>query len=87
VLLDGRPVRVPGAAERALLAVLLLATDRAVPATSLVDRLWDGTTLPVDPVNAVQLRVSKRAGRREPILLQPHHPPAREVPAAPAAAR
>ena len=31
VLADGRPVRVPGAAERALLAVLLLTPGRAVP--------------------------------------------------------
>ncbi len=35
----GALVRLPGAAERALLAVLLFAGRHAVPATTLVDRL------------------------------------------------
>jgi predicted ATPase/DNA-binding SARP family transcriptional activator len=57
--LDGRPLTIPGAAERALLALLLLSPGRAVPATSLIDRLWAESSLPTDPVNALQLRVSK----------------------------
>ncbi|WP_143056336.1 AfsR/SARP family transcriptional regulator [Pedococcus cremeus] len=59
VLVDGEPARLPGPAERALLAQLLLVPGRTVPATALVDRLWSGSSLPVDPVNALQIRVSK----------------------------
>lgn len=54
-----QPVRLPGAAERALLAQLLLSPGRTLPATLLVDRLWAESTLPVDPMNALQIRVSK----------------------------
>ena len=56
---DGRPVKLPGAAERALMAQLLLAPGRTISATLLVDRLWSEATLPVDPMNALQIRVSK----------------------------
>jgi predicted ATPase/DNA-binding SARP family transcriptional activator len=56
---DGRPAKLPGAAERALMAQLLLAPGRTIAATLLVDRLWSGSTLPVDPMNALQIRVSK----------------------------
>src|SRR4051812_8698131 len=59
VLVDGAPERLPGVAERALLAQLLLAPGRTIPATLLVDRLWSEATLPVDPMNALQIRVSK----------------------------
>ncbi|MBW0093922.1 winged helix-turn-helix domain-containing protein, partial [Pseudonocardia sp. KRD-184] len=59
VRVRGESVRVPGAAERALLALLLLAGRHAVPATTLVDQLWGSAELPVDPMNALQLRVSK----------------------------
>ncbi len=55
----GQPARLPGAAERALLAQLLLAPGRTIPATTLVDRLWAESALPVDPMNALQVRVSK----------------------------
>jgi len=55
----GQPVKLPGAAERALMAQLILAPGRTIPATLLVDRLWSETTLPVDPMNALQIRVSK----------------------------
>ena len=55
----GAPVRLPGAAERGLLALLLLAAGRTVSASSLVDQLWSESQLPADPVNALQLRVSK----------------------------
>jgi predicted ATPase/DNA-binding SARP family transcriptional activator/tetratricopeptide (TPR) repeat protein len=53
-----RPLRLPGAAERALLALLLLSPGRMVTANTLIDRLW-GDDLPADPPNALQLRVSK----------------------------
>lgn len=56
---DGDIVKVPGSAERALLAVLLLARGRIVPASALIDRLWADSSLPADPLNALQLRVSK----------------------------
>jgi predicted ATPase/DNA-binding SARP family transcriptional activator len=59
ILVDGRPVAMPGAAERAVLVQLLLSPGLTIPATMLVDRLWSGSSLPVDPMNALQIRVSK----------------------------
>ena len=59
ILVAGTPGKLPGVAERALLAQLLLAPSRTIPATMLVDRLWSEATLPVDPMNALQIRVSK----------------------------
>lgn len=56
---EGGPAKLPGVAERALLVQLLLAPGRTIPATLLVDRLWSEATLPVDPMNALQIRVSK----------------------------
>ncbi|WP_344771712.1 AfsR/SARP family transcriptional regulator [Nocardioides panacisoli] len=50
---------VPGAAERALLAQLVLSPGRTLPASLLIDRLWAESDLPVDPMNALQIRVSK----------------------------
>jgi predicted ATPase/DNA-binding SARP family transcriptional activator len=55
---DEKTVPLPGAAERALLALLLLSPGRPVTANTLIDRLW-GEALPADPSNALQLRVSK----------------------------
>src|SRR3954454_9161979 len=59
VTVGGAPVKLPGTAERALLAQLLLSPGRTIPATMLIDRLWSDSTLPVDPMNALQIRVSK----------------------------
>jgi predicted ATPase/DNA-binding SARP family transcriptional activator len=57
--IDGAPVKLPGAAERGLLALLLLSAGRTVAASSLIDRLWSESALPADPLNALQLRLSK----------------------------
>ena len=59
----GTPSKLPGAAERALMVQLLLSPGRTLPATLLVDRLWSESTLPVDPMNALQIRVSKLGAR------------------------
>ena len=59
VSIDGEAAKLPGSAERALMAQLLLVPRRTIPATMLVDRLWSESTLPVDPMNALQIRVSK----------------------------
>src|SRR5215218_7790969 len=56
---DGAAVQLPRAAERGLLALLLLSPGRIVTAPSLIDRLWSESALPADPLNALQLRVSK----------------------------
>jgi predicted ATPase/DNA-binding SARP family transcriptional activator len=59
ILFEGRALPLPGSAERALLAQLLLSPRRTIPASMLIDRLWAESTLPVDPTNALQIRVSK----------------------------
>src|SRR4051795_1392672 len=51
--------RLPGRGERALLALLALSADRVVPTSTLVDALWSSGELPVDPGNALHVRVSK----------------------------
>src|SRR5918997_4000553 len=56
---DDEPAKLPGAAERGLLALLLLSPGWTVAASSLIDRLWSESGLPADPLNALQLRVSK----------------------------
>ena len=58
VLVDGAPVPLRGAAERALLARLLLEAGRVVPAEHLIDSLW-GEDLPANAANALQGRVSR----------------------------
>jgi DNA-binding SARP family transcriptional activator len=52
------PVRVAGLGERALLAVLALASARPVAASVLIDTLWEEDP-PRDAFNALHQRVSK----------------------------
>src|SRR5690349_95335 len=53
------PLRLPGHGERALLAALALSAGRPVAVATLIDSLWQPDDLPDDPVNALQVRVSK----------------------------
>jgi DNA-binding winged helix-turn-helix (wHTH) protein len=59
IVAGGRALPLPGSAERALLAQLLLSPGRTIPASMLIDRLWAESAVPVDPTNALQVRVSK----------------------------
>ena len=58
VVVDGQPRNLPRGAEQAVLALLVLNPGRVVAAETLVDALW-GDGPPVNPANALQLRVSK----------------------------
>ncbi|GAA2391539.1 BTAD domain-containing putative transcriptional regulator [Streptomyces glaucosporus] len=70
---DGAPVAVPESKVRALLADLLTAPGRVIPADRLIDELWT-TTLPANPSGALQTLVSRlrrvlaRAGAAETVL-------------------
>ncbi|MFF2194181.1 BTAD domain-containing putative transcriptional regulator [Streptomyces sp. NPDC058157] len=55
---DGRPVDVPGARLRGLLAALALRPGRVVPKSVLVDWIW-GAHPPADAANALQRLVSR----------------------------
>ncbi|WP_460768140.1 ATP-binding protein [Nocardiopsis nanhaiensis] len=57
----GEPVRVGDTKVRALLAALLLARGRPVPADRLVDHLW-GDSPPTRPTAVLQARVSQLRG-------------------------
>ena len=48
-----------GRGERALCALLGLSAGRVVAASALVEAMWSEEQLPRDPLNALQLRVSK----------------------------
>ena len=58
VRIDGRAAELAGAKQRLLLAMLLLAASRMVPANRLVDELW-GEALPRDPAGALRTQVSR----------------------------
>ena len=55
---DGRPVRIPEAKVRALLADLLVHRGHPVPVRRLLDDLW-GADLPGNPTNTLQTKVSQ----------------------------
>ncbi|MCX4848357.1 BTAD domain-containing putative transcriptional regulator [Streptomyces sp. NBC_00893] len=55
---DGTAVTIGGARLRALLTVLALRPGRAVPATVLVDEVWDGEP-PADALGALQALVGR----------------------------
>jgi len=54
---DDRPARITGAKERALLALLLLHANEAVPADRLIDELWNGAPPPTAK-KSLQVRVA-----------------------------
>jgi DNA-binding SARP family transcriptional activator len=58
VLEGGRQLRVSGARERELLAILLIHAGEVVSADRLIDHLW-GSDLPASPSNALQVVVSR----------------------------
>ncbi|WP_370420593.1 BTAD domain-containing putative transcriptional regulator [Streptomyces sp. QH1-20] len=68
----GKPVRVPEAKVRALLADLLVHEGRPVSADRLIDDLW-AADLPAHPANALQNKVSqlRRVLGRDSVLRQP----------------
>jgi DNA-binding SARP family transcriptional activator len=57
VLAEGEPVRLGGAKERSLLALLLLRAGEVVPSDGLIDELW-GDSPPETAANALQVHVS-----------------------------
>ena len=59
MVVDSGPVRLAGRGERALVSVLALSPGRVVADTTLIEQLWSDGDQPVDPVNALQTRVSK----------------------------
>jgi predicted ATPase/DNA-binding SARP family transcriptional activator len=68
---DDRPVTVPSAQQRLLLAMLLVEAGRTVHASALIDALW-GERLPGDPSAALRTQVSRlrrRLGSRASDLI------------------
>jgi predicted ATPase/DNA-binding SARP family transcriptional activator len=61
VIVDGKPVDVPGSKRQALVACLALRAGRVVATDTLVEALW-GSDLPAAPRNAVQHHVTRLRG-------------------------
>ena len=55
---EGRELRLGGAKQRSVLAVLLLRANELVPTARIVDELW-GERPPATAVKAVQVQVSQ----------------------------
>ncbi len=68
---DGRSLRVAGAKQRGLLALLLLHANEAVPRERLIDELW-GEEPPETAATAIQVHVSqlRKALGRDAIVTQ-----------------
>jgi DNA-binding SARP family transcriptional activator len=68
---EGRPIRIGGAKERALLACLLLSANEPVSTDRLVDELW-GARPPTTARKSLQVRVAglRRALGNETVLTQ-----------------
>jgi len=66
---DGTPIRLGGARQRALLAILVLHANRVLPSERLIELLW-GDEAPDSAINALQVHVSQL--RR---ALEPHRAP------------
>ena len=58
VRVDGRAVPLPGARQRLVLTMLLVDSNRMVPAGRLIDELWQAA-LPADPRGALRTQVSR----------------------------
>src|SRR5580700_1643362 len=58
VRVDGRAVPLPGARQRLVLTLLLVDVNRMVPASRLIDELWEAA-LPADPRGALRTQVSR----------------------------
>ena len=58
VVVDGQLRPVPGSGERELLALLATDPGRTMSVARLIDDLWE-SELPSDPVNSLQVRVSR----------------------------
>ncbi|WP_067831753.1 BTAD domain-containing putative transcriptional regulator [Actinomadura kijaniata] len=69
---EGRPVKIPEAKVRALLANLLVHGGRPVPADRLVEDLWEGSP-PGGSVNTLQTKISqlRRVLGRERVVREP----------------
>ena len=59
VLAVDRATLTLGRAEQSLLALMLLNPQEVLPSSRLVSLMWEAATLPADPLNALQNRVSK----------------------------
>lgn len=59
VLVDGCPQSISSTQTRTMLAILLLRAGRPVPVEELIDRLWDGKRLPVDPRATIHTYVGR----------------------------
>ena len=58
VRVDGRAVPLPGARQRLVLTMLLVDFNQMVPASRLIDELWEAA-LPADPRGALRTQVSR----------------------------